>query len=117
MPIWIMAIYVSNIVIEQGFDFDTTFVMENTVTTTFLDLTDYTIDSQLRKTYSSSDSVSFATTVTFPKKGQFEISLGSSETASIKEGRYVYDVKATTETGRILKLVEGTALVRPGVTR
>jgi hypothetical protein len=112
-----MAIYVSNIVIEQGFDFDTTFVMENTVTTTFLDLTDYTIDSQLRKTYSSSDSVSFATTVTFPKKGQFEISLGSSETASIKEGRYVYDVKATTETGRILKLVEGTALVRPGVTR
>jgi hypothetical protein len=112
-----MAIYVSNIVIEQGFDFDTTFVMENTVTTNFLDLTGYTIDSQLRKTYSSSDSVSFATTVTFPKKGQFEISLGSSETASIKEGRYVYDVKATTETGRILKLVEGTALVRPGVTR
>jgi len=40
-----MAIYVSNIVIEQGFDFDTTFVLEDTLTNDFLDLSGYVIES------------------------------------------------------------------------
>ena len=112
-----MAVFVSNIVIEQGFDFDSTFILEDTVTTNLLDLTGYTIESQLRKTYTTSTSVSFATTVTNPTQGQVEISLGSTTTSSLKEGRYVYDIKATTLDGSVLKLVEGSALVRPGVTR
>lgn len=112
-----MAVFVSNIVIEQGFDFDTTFILEDTVTTNLLDLSGYTIESQLRKTYTTSTAVSFATTVTNPTQGELEISLGSTTTSSLKEGRYVYDIKATTDTGSILKLVEGSVLVRPGVTR
>jgi hypothetical protein len=112
-----MAVFVSNIVIEQGFDFDTTFILEDTVTTNLLDLTGYTIESQLRKTYTSSSAVSFASTITNPTQGQIEISLGSTITSDLKEGRYVYDIKATTNGGSVLKLVEGSALVRPGVTR
>jgi hypothetical protein len=114
-----MAIYVSNIVIEQGFDFDTTFVLEDTLTNDFLDLSGYVIESQLRKTYTSSTSVSFATIVTEPLNGTVTIALGSTITSTLKNGRYVYDVKATTGGGggSVIKLVEGVALVRPGVTR
>ena len=112
-----MAVFVSNIVIEQGFDFNTTFILEDTVTTNLLDLTGYTIESQLRKTYTTSTAVSFASSIANATDGAVEISLGSTITSSLKEGRYVYDIKATTGNGSVLKLVEGSALVRPGVTR
>lgn len=112
-----MAVFVSNIIIEQGFDFDTTFALEDSRTNAALNLTGYTIEAQIRKTYTTSTSVSLATTAVTPSNGQVQVSLGSTITSTLKEGRYVYDVKATTTNGSVLKLVEGAALVRPGVTR
>jgi hypothetical protein len=112
-----MAVFVSNIVIEQGFDFDTTFILEDTTTGDYLDLTNYNVSSQLRKTYTSSSAVSFASTITNAELGQVQISLGSTVTSDIKSGRYVFDVKITSSGGSISKVVEGSALVRPGVTR
>lgn len=112
-----MAVFVSNIVIEQGFDFDTTFQLEDTTTNALLNLTGYTMDAQLRKTYSSSSSVSFGSTVTSATGGTIQISLTSSQTSDLKPGRYVYDVKLTTSGGTVTKAVEGAALVRAGVTR
>ena len=112
-----MAVFVSNIVIEQGFDFDTTFELEDTTTNEPINLTDYGVDSQIRKTYSSSSSVSFASSITDPDNGKIQISLGSTTTSSLKSGRYVYDVKLTDTAGTIIKAVEGSALVRSGVTR
>jgi len=111
-----MAVFVSNIVIEQGFDFNTTFVLEDTVTTNLLNLSNYTIQSQLRKTYSTSNHVDFDTLVSNPEKGEVVISIASTVTANLKEGRYVYDIKGIVG-DNVLKLIEGTALVRPGVTR
>lgn len=111
-----MAIFVSNIVIEQGFDFETSFQLEDTRTNTFLQLGISTISSQMRKTYSSSSAVSFASTVTNPSSGIISISLNSTQTSSLKPGRYVYDVKIY-NTGKEFKVVEGSALVRAGVTR
>ena len=112
-----MAVFVSNIVIEQGFDFDTTFQLEDTTTNALLNLTGYTMDAQLRKTYSSSSSVSFGSTVTSATGGTIQITLTSSQTSDLKPGRYVYDVKLTTSGGTVTKAVEGAALVRAGVTR
>jgi hypothetical protein len=112
-----MAVFVSNIVIEQGFDFDTTFILEDTTTGDYLDLTNYTVSSQLRKTYTSSSAVSFTSIIANPTLGQVQISLGSTVTSDIKSGRYVFDVKVISSGGSISKVVEGAALVRPGVTR
>ena len=49
-----MAIYVSNITIEQGYDFDTSFQLEDTRTNEPLYLVGATCEAQLRKSYSSS---------------------------------------------------------------
>lgn len=111
-----MAVYVSNIVIEQGFDFDTSFELEDTKTNAPLDLNLSSVESKLRKHYESTTSVSFASTVTNPNGGVVSISLNANQTVNLKPGRYVYDVKVT-KGGKVFKVVEGAALVRAGVTR
>jgi hypothetical protein len=111
-----MAVYVSNIVIEQGFDFDTSFQLEDTRSNSPLDLTDVSTEGQMRKHYGASTSVSFATTVTSTDQGIISISLTAAQTVQLKEGRYVFDVKLT-NAGKEYKAVEGAALVRAGVTR
>ena len=48
-----MAVFVSNITIEQGFDFDTSFQLEDTRTNTPLVLTGAATEGMLRKSYTS----------------------------------------------------------------
>jgi hypothetical protein len=111
-----MAVYVSNIVIEQGYDFDTSFELEDSRSNSPLILTNASTEAQLRKYYGSSTSVSFASTITNPSQGIVSISLTSAQTVNIKPGRYVFDLKITNE-DKEFKALEGAALVRGGVTR
>lgn len=111
-----MAVYVSNIVIEQGFSFDASFQLEDTRTNSSLNLTTATIESHLRKHSGSSSYVSFASTIADSNLGIISISLTANQTVSLKPGRYLYDVKLFNY-GKEFKAVEGAALVRAGVTR
>ncbi|NHJ32500.1 MAG: hypothetical protein FK732_06530 [Asgard group archaeon] len=111
-----MAVYVSNIVIEQGYDFDTSFQLEDTRTNSPLILIDVSAEAQLRKHTGASTSVSFASSITNPEEGIVQISLTAAQSVNLKPGRYVFDVKLT-NAGREYKAVEGAALIRGGVTR
>jgi len=111
-----MAVFVSNITIEQGYDFDTSFQLEDTRTNSPLILTGAATTCMMRKSFASSTSVSFASTITDDVNGIISISLTSDQTETLKPGRYVYDVKLTSN-GKEFKAVEGSALVRAGVTR
>lgn len=112
-----MAIYVANIVIEQGFSFSNTFEIEDTRTGRPVNLTGYDLKAELRKTYSSPSFVSFGTTSLFPERGSITIELEPDATDGFRPGRYVYDIKITTASGNEYKAVEGAALLRGGVTR
>jgi len=112
-----MAVYVSNIVVEQGYDFDTSFQLEDTRTNSKLDLTGSSVAGQIRKHYGASTAVSFGSTVTEEATGLISISLTSSQSAELKPGRYVYDVKIISAAGKEFKAVEGSVLVRAGVSR
>jgi hypothetical protein len=116
-----MAVYVSNIVIEQGANFSTTFELEDTITNLPLNLVGFGVTAQIRKSYTSSSSVSFASSIVTANEGTLSISLTSEQTSSLKSGRYVYDVvlQQTLLNGQTSKTraVEGMALVRGGVTR
>ena len=111
-----MAVYVSNIVIEQGFDFDTSFQLEDTRTNSPLILSSASAEAKLRRHYGSTKSVSFASSITNPEEGIVQISLTAAQSVNLKPGRYVFDVKLT-NAGREYKAVEGAALIRGGVTR
>ena len=112
-----MAVYVSNITIEQGYDFDTSFQLEDTRSNEFLNLVGAATTAMLRKHSAAKTKVSFATTVADAETGIISISLTAANTVSLKPGRYVYDVQIITSGGRKYKAIEGNALVRSGVTR
>ena len=112
-----MAVYVVNLVIDQGADFTQTFNLEEDATASALDLTGYTGAAQLRKHSSSNKKFDF--TVAFPDRenGIVRIDMTDTITSSIKPGRYVYDVLLTASGGTRTRIVEGSALVREGATR
>ena len=112
-----MAVYVVNLVIDQGADFTQTFNLEEDATASALDLTGYTGAAQLRKHSSSNKKFDF--TVAFPDReaGIVRIDMTDTITSSIKPGRDVYDLLLTASGGARTRIVEGSALVREGATR
>lgn len=112
------AVYVNNLVIDSGSDFSQTFTLEESETNSPLNLTSYTVSSQMRKWAGSSSAISFTTSIEYPStSGKINISLTSEQTKLIKPGRYVYDVLLTDSFTIKNKVIEGMVLVREGVTR
>jgi len=110
-----MAI-IANLYIDQGTDFSITVDVTDSAGE-ILELDDYTAAAQIRKTYSSSTvSATFATSIA-ELAGQVTISLTDTQTAALEAGRYVYDLNITSAAGVVTRVIEGQAIVTPGVTR
>ena len=111
-----MAI-IANLFIDQGTDFS--IVVDVTdATGSVLDLTGYSAAAQIRKTYgSSSTSATFATSTGTPSQGKVTLSLTDTQTSGLSSGRYVYDLNITSGSGVKTRVVEGQAIITPGVTR
>lgn len=103
-----------NIVIDQGTTFNTTYTIHDAEDNP-INFTDYTANSQMRKSYSSSNAYSF--NVTMNSNGQVSLSMSSNTTGSITAGRYVYDVEVEDTDGIRSRIVEGIVTVTPQVTR
>lgn len=111
-----MAVYVSNITIPVGEDFEQTFVLENAINNGPFDLSSYAAKSYLKKHPSSLNiSAIFGVIFTNQEAGELVISLGSSITSSLKPGRYSYDILID-DGMKKKRVVEGSALVTAGVT-
>ena len=107
---------ISNLYIDQGSDFSVTVGMTD-ATSAALDLTGATFLAQIRKTHSSS-----TVTATFGSShdstgGNLTLTLADTVTAGITSGRYVYDVLITDSGNTATRVVEGSVLVRQGVTQ
>ena len=111
-----MSVYVVNITIPSGADFEQTFTLESSESNSHIDLTNYTGASFLKKSAESS-SISAVFDVSFPnpQNGSVKIALGSSITSTLRSGRYVYDILLNNGSKKI-RVVEGSALVTAGVT-
>jgi len=105
---------VENIVIDQGQTFSFSLTLSNTDGTA-KDLTDYTVTSQMRKSYYTSTATDFTTTKV-DLTGEITISLSATETSAIKAGRYVYDVEIASSV-ETLRILEGIVTVTPEVTK
>lgn len=82
------------------------------------DLTDYTIDSQIRKEYTSvSASAEFTCEIlTPPTSGSFQLSLPATGSAALTGSCYFYDVRLNLS-GSIYYPLEGKVVVSPRITR
>ena len=106
----------SEIVIEQGATFNTTINVEDTAGTA-INLYSYTANSQMRKSYYSSTAYTITSIVTGTANGEITLSMSAANTANLSAGRYVYDVKITSPSSVVTRVIEGIVTVLPSVTR
>lgn len=111
-----MAI-IANLFIDQGTDFSINVDVTDALGEV-LNLTGYSTAAQIRKTYSSSSAAAtFTTSTGTPSEGKVTMSLTDTQTAALEAGRYVYDLNITSSGGVTTRVVEGQAIITPGVTR
>lgn len=101
-----------NLVVEQGAFFSVDINLASS-SGDALDVDAYVAAAQMRPWAGSNTSVSFSTTLT---TGMVTLSMNASTTASLVDGRYVYDVNLTSG-DVVLKVAHGLVTVLPGVTR
>ena len=104
----------ANLTIDQGTTFTTTITITDDDGNA-LNLTGYTGAAQLRKHYTSSNSVNFTVSIT-PATGEVTLSLTANATSNIVAGRYVYDCELT-NSGTVSRVLEGIVTITPEVTR
>jgi hypothetical protein len=106
----------SEITIEQGATFSTSINVEDAAGYA-VNLYAYTANSQMRKSYSSSTAYTIDSTVTGTANGEITLSVTAANTANLSAGRYVYDLKITSPSNIVTRVVEGIVTVLPSVTR
>ena len=108
---------IANLTMDQGATFSTVITVYQD--DNILDLAGHTAAAQIRKSYSSSSSTSFTTAIdSTTSTGKITLSLTSTQTAALEEGRYVYDVEITkTADSTVTRPIQGIVTVRPNVTR
>ena len=104
-----------NIIIDQGTDFSTAINLTDSSGVN-LNLTGYSAASQIRKTFSSSNSTAFTCTLT-TANSTLTLALNNSVTAAMSPGRYVWDAELPNSSGTISRILEGMVTVTPEVTK
>lgn len=110
-----MASFVE-LTIEQGANFSTDLDLRDS-SGSLLNISGYSVASQMRKSYYSTSANNFTMTITDGSAGQITMSMNSSNTSNIVPGRYVYDILLTDGQGVKTRIIEGIVTVLPSVTR
>ena len=115
-----MAVYVTNLLIKTGTTFDQVFTLEDGVSNSPVNLTNFGVAAQMRKHPAAKTGVTTFTSSIFDAVGgKIQIGLSTTQTAELKPGRHVYDVFTTnTSTPKVVEcVIEGSVIVTKGVTQ
>ena len=83
-----------------------------------INLTGYTLASQIRKSYYSlNPTANLTITVLNAAAGNVTISLDAANTSNIRAGRYLYDIKMQSNIGVVTRIVEGIVTIYPQITK
>ena len=110
-----MAAIPLNLLLEKGTDFDATFNIQNEDNTTPLNLTGYTAEAKMRRSYYATTATNFIVDFVDRYNGILKISLTNVTTAGLDPRRYVYDIVLTSPQGIKTRVIEGVLEVTPGV--
>lgn len=104
-----------NLYLDAGNTFTTEFVIGDDSGAP-IDITNYTIQSQIRKSYIAPSSFAFNITKTDPINGVVQLSLTPNQTTALKNGRFLYDAQYVNGSQSV-KFIKGILTVYPSVTR
>lgn len=82
-----------------------------------LNLTGYSVASQMRKSYQSSQAFNFTASIYDAATGKVRLQLTPSQSEAIPAGRWLYDVEITSPSGHKTRVVEGIVTVNPQITQ
>ena len=107
--------------IEQGATFSRVITWEDSEGTP-INLTDYTAEAQVRRTYASdSELVAMTATITDAGAGEITLGLTAEQTEALPENStssvYVWDLELTSSGGQVTRLLQGTVRVSPEATK
>jgi hypothetical protein len=110
--------YGVNLVINCGANFKDSFTVKTSSGIPF-NFSNWTGSSQMAKSVSIGSSsyavATFNVGFTSAAGGKFDISLGSTQTRLLKEGRYIYDILVSSGSTSY-RIAEGNVLVKPGIS-
>lgn len=108
---------IRNLTIDQGSTYSISIELSDALGNA-LDLSDYTIRAQMRKSYGSNSYTAFTTSAgEDPTLGELTLSLTSTQTTALRAGRYVYDIEIEDDEDVVTRVLEGIVTVTPEVTR
>jgi hypothetical protein len=107
---------ISNLFVDAGSDYSNIITVAGS-NGQALNLTGYTVASQMRKSYLSSTSYPFTASIYNATTGQVSIQLSSASSAAMWPGRYLYDVEITSPSGTRTRVVEGIVTITPEITK
>ena len=111
-----MAVFSTNLIIYKHTDFEQTFVLEDSQTNSFKDLTDFTGTCKMQRTLNLGSLTSFTLAYTNRIRGKIRISLTDDQTAVIEEGKYFYELMLTDPNDVTERGIEGIVIVKHPVT-
>ena len=82
-----------------------------------LNLSGYSVASQMRKSYQSSTAYAFTASVYDAATGKIRLQLTDEQSAAIPAGRWLYDVEIESPSGAKTRVVEGIVTVNPQITQ
>lgn len=104
-----------DITLDQGSTFTLQITLQQPAGTP-INLSGYTIRSQIRKSYTGSLIEEFTCAIVTAASGIFQMALTAEETKLLTEAEYVYDVEISIS-GNVTRVLEGTIYVSPEVTQ
>jgi hypothetical protein len=107
---------VSNLFVDAGANYSNIITVAAT-NGQALNLTGYSVASQMRKSYQSSTAYNFIATVYDAATGKVRLQLTSDQSSAIPAGRWLYDVEITSPSGNKTRVVEGIVTVNPQITQ
>ena len=107
---------ISNLAIDQGTTYSVTITVTDD-TGSARNLTNYTVRSQMRRSFYTTANTAFAANVASPADGTITLDLTATQTSTLKAGRYVYDVELVSNTLTVERIVEGIVTIYPEATK
>lgn len=106
----------TELLIDQGSSFNNIITLTDDATNANMNLLNYTVTSKIKKSYyTNTISANVVCSISDSANGQITMTLSAANTANLKAGRYVFDVKITDNAGITSRVLEGIAFVSPGV--
>lgn len=110
--------FVADIILYIGTDFTQTYILEDTLSNSPLDLTGYSACSSMRRYPTSSVAGTFNILFGSDRtEGKISIEMLRGNTANLKAGKYFYDIVLQNPSGEKTRPIEGTITVRKPITR